>query len=340
MSSNAAFISGCAGFELTDEEIAFFRDARPWGFILFKRNIQNRQQVSALTAQLRDAIGRPDAPVLIDQEGGRVQRMGPPEWPAYPSGRAFGQLAERDSAAGLRAAWLGARLIAADLAEVGIDVDCLPVLDVPVEGAHDVIGNRAYGREPTIVAALGRAAAEGLMAGGVLPVAKHIPGHGRAGVDSHLSLPVVDVPRAALEAADFPPFAALAGLPLGMTAHVVYRAIDPDRPGTLSPVVVEEIIRGRIGFTGCLMTDDISMQALAGSLGDRSRAALDAGVDLVLHCSGRLDEMKQVATACRPLDGAAAMRAQAALDARRRPEPIDLAAARDELADLMAAAVV
>ena len=178
------------------------------------------------------------------------------------------------------------------------------------------------------------------MAGGVLPVAKHIPGHGRAGVDSHLSLPVVDVPRAALEATDFPPFAALAGLPLGMTAHVVYRAIDQDRPGTLSPVVVEEIIRGRIGFTGCLMTDDISMQALAGSLGDRSRAALDAGVDLVLHCSGRLDEMKQVAAACRPLKGAAAMRAQAALDARRRPEPIDLAAARDELADLMAAAVV
>lgn len=335
--SIAAFISGCAGPVLSAEEVAFFRGERPWGFILFKRNVETPAQVAELTAALRDAVGRPDAPVLIDQEGGRVQRMGPPHWPAYPAARRFGELFARDPDAGRRAARLGARLIAADLHACGIDVDCLPVLDVPVEGSHDVIGHRAYGIEPGVVSELGLAAAEGLMAGGVLPVVKHMPGHGRAGVDSHHALPVVDTPRETLERTDFPPFAALAGMPLGMTAHVVYGAIDPARPATLSPLVVSEIIRGRIGFAGCLMTDDLSMKALAGTTEEKTRAALDAGVDLVLHCSGEMADMRRVAAACRPLDGAAAGRAERALRFRRSPEPFDRVAGAEELAGLLAA---
>lgn len=333
-----AFISGCAGTSLSADEVAFFRDERPWGFILFRRNIKDPSQLSDLTAALRDAAGSPDAPVLIDQEGGRVQRMAAPHWPAYPPARLFGSIHRADPAAGRRAAWLGARLIAADLAAVGIDVDCLPVLDVPVEGAHDVIGNRAYGLDPATVADLGRAASDGLLAGGVLPVVKHIPGHGRAGVDSHLSLPVVNVDRAALETADFPPFAALADMPLAMTAHVVYTALDPARAATISPIVIGEVIRGLIGFRGCLMSDDISMQALAGDLADRARAALDAGCDLVLHCNGELDQMRAVAEVAGPLAGEAAERAARALAARRPPVPIDVAAARAEFAELTAVA--
>ncbi|MEJ1159444.1 beta-N-acetylhexosaminidase [Prosthecomicrobium sp. N25] len=337
--SNAAFISGCAGPVLSAEERAFFAGERPWGFILFKRNIETPAQVSDLVSSLRDAVGRPDAPVLIDQEGGRVQRMGPPHWPAYPTGRAYGDLFARDPETGRRAAWLGARLIAADLAAVGIDVDCLPVLDVPVEGAHDVIGARAYGLEPGVVATLGRAAAEGLLAGGVLPVVKHIPGHGRAGVDSHHQLPVVETSRDVLEATDFPPFAALAEMPLGMTAHVVYTALDARNPATTSGYVVEEIIRGRLGFAGALMSDDVSMKALAGTPGENARASLDAGCDLVLHCNGDLAEMKAVAAACRPLAGAAAVRTGRALAFRKSPAPFDVAAARAEFDRLMGASV-
>lgn len=335
----SAFICGASGPVLGADEIAFYRDARPWGFILFKRNCETPEQIRALTAAMRAAVGR-DAPVLIDQEGGRVQRLGPPQWPAYPTGRTYGDVFARSPDDGRRAAWLGARLMAADLTALGIDVDCLPVLDVPVEGAHDVIGHRAYGVTPGIVSELGRAAAEGLLAGGVLPVIKHIPGHGRAGVDSHHHLPVVDTPRATLEATDFPPFRDAAHLPLAMTAHVVYTSLDAATPATTSRTVIDEVIRGFIGFDGCLMSDDVSMQALSGSIGERTAAALAAGCDLALHCNGDLAEMRAVAANTPALEGRALARAERALAARRAPEPLDEAAARAEFARLTAPASV
>jgi beta-N-acetylhexosaminidase len=335
----SAFICGSSGPVLSTDEIAFYRDARPWGFILFKRNCETPEQIRALTAAMRDAVGR-DAPVLIDQEGGRVQRLGPPQWPAYPTGRTYGDVFARSRGEGSRAAWLGARLMAADLVALGIDVDCLPVLDVPVEGAHDVIGHRAYGVTASIVSELGRTAAEGLLSGGVLPVIKHIPGHGRAGVDSHHQLPVVDTPRAELEASDFLPFRDAALLPLAMTAHVVYTALDPANPATTSKTVIDEVIRGFIGFDGCLMSDDVSMQALSGSIGTRTAAALAAGCDLALHCNGVLAEMVEVAKNAPTLSGRAAERAARALAARRAPAAFDEAAARAEFARLTAPASV
>ena len=318
-----AFIAGCSGLELTRDEQAFFRDARPWGFILFKRNIDNPQQVRALTDALRETVGVAAAPILVDQEGGRVQRMGPPHWRRYPPGRAYGR-APGDALAQAELTRLGARLIADDLLSVGINVDCLPVLDVPVPGAHDVIGDRAYADDPATIASLGRAAAEGLLAGGVLPVIKHIPGHGRACADSHEALPVVQAPLAELEAVDFAPFRALADMPLAMTAHVVYTAIDPERPATTSRKVMDEVIRGSIGFDGLLMSDDLSMNALSGSLRQRVAAALGAGCDVALHCNGKLDEMTAVAEAASVLSGKAKQRAERAL-ARigHRPEPFD-----------------
>lgn len=336
----SAFITGCAGTTLSAEEVAFFRETRPWGFILFKRNCETPEQIRALTAALRAAADRPDAPILIDQEGGRVQRLGPPHWPAYPTGRTFGDLWARDRRAGLAAARLGARLIAADLFELGIDVDCLPLLDVPVEGAHDVIGHRAYGLAPDVVSQLGRAAATGLLDGGVLPVIKHIPGHGRAGVDSHLALPVVTTDRATLEATDFAPFKSCVDLPLAMTAHVIYAAIDAERPATTSKTVIDEVIRGHIGYDGCLMSDDVSMQALSGTIGERTAASLAAGCDLVLHCNGKLDEMREVAAHCRPLEGRALDRALRAEAMRRRPDGFDREAARAEFARLTGAPLV
>jgi beta-N-acetylhexosaminidase len=332
--TSLSLVCGCRGPVLDAEEAAFFAEVRPYGFILFSRNLETPEQIRTLTAALRTAAGRPEAPILIDQEGGRVQRLGPPQWPAYPEGRLFGEIAERDPRLGHRAATIGARLIAADLADLGIDVDCLPVLDVPVEGAHDVIGRRAYWTSPERVADLGRAACDGLMAGGVLPVVKHMPGHGRAGVDSHHHLPVVDTDRATLERIDFAPFRALAEMPFGMTAHVVYTAIDPDRPATTSKRVIDEVIRGHIGFSGCLMSDDVSMKALSGSLSERAAASLDAGCDLVLHCNGDLGEMREVARACRPLAGAAADRAERALAFRRTPDRADLVSLAAEFAGL------
>ena len=244
-----AFIAGCSGLSLTPDEAAFYREAMPWGFILFKRNVDNPAQVEALCAALRDSVGG-DAPILIDQEGGRVQRMGPPHWPKYPSGRILGSLHTDDPLVGRELTRLGARLIAHDLRAVGINVDCMPVLDVPTPGAHDVIGDRAYGRTPEQVAILGRAAAEGLLAGGVLPVIKHMPGHGRAGADSHLALPVVDASREELERHDFAPFRMLTDMPLAMTAHVVYTALDPDNPATTSRIVMDEIVRGHLAYDG------------------------------------------------------------------------------------------
>ena len=332
-----AFIAGCSGPELTSDERAFFRDSNPWGFILFKRNIDTPEQVRVLVVELRDMVGW-KAPVLIDQEGGRVQRLGPPYWPKYPPGSFYSTIYDINRAAGLAAAKGGARLIANDLAELGIDVDCLPLADVPVSEADPIIGDRAYGTSPEKVAAIGAAIAEGLMQGGVLPVLKHIPGHGRATADSHLNLPVVDTDRATLESSDFAAFQPLARLPLGMTAHVVFSAIDPLAPATTSGTMVQQVIRGTIGFDGLLMSDDISMNALSGTLAERSRAALAAGCDVVLHCNGKLDEMREVAAAAPTLEGEAARRADAALKQRRDPVPFDVEAARTEFTAMMAAA--
>jgi beta-N-acetylhexosaminidase len=266
--------------------------------------------------------------VLVDQEGGRVQRLGPPYWPAYPPGARYGELYDREPAAGIAAARLAGHLIAADLRPLGIDVDCLPIADVPAPGGDPVIGDRAYGSEPAKVAKIAKAIAEGLEAGGVLPVVKHLPGHGRATTDSHHKLPVVDTDRATLEAADFAAFKPLAGLPLGMTAHVVFSTIDPVAPATTSVTMVRQVIRGFIGFQGLLMSDDISMNALSGSIAERSRAALAAGCDVVLHCNGNLEEMVAVAGETPELADEAARRADAALAARKAPEEFDTEAAR------------
>ena len=335
-----AFITGLAGTAITPEERAFLQEMRPWGLILFKRNIETAAQISALNADFRETIGLPNAPVLIDQEGGRVQRLGPPQWPEYPPGGAYGRLYDRDRRKGLAAARLGGRLIAVDLATVGISVDCLPVADVPVAGADAVIGDRAYGDNPEKVAMLAGAAAEGLMEGGVLPVVKHIPGHGRATADSHASLPVVDATCEELETSDFAAFRPLARLPLAMTAHVVFTAIDPVSPATTSAKIISKVIREGIGFQGLLMSDDISMGALTGSLRERTRAALAAGCDLALHCNGNLEEMREVAAESPWLSGEAARRAEAALAARRSPAPIDEAAAREQFAALLAEVTV
>jgi len=307
-----AFICGCSSAVLTADEEAFIRDSDPWGLILFKRNVVDREQMRALTGRFRDITGRADAAVLIDQEGGRVQRMTANHWPAYPSAARLAA-ASADPAEQVQTVFLAARLIAHDLAEVGVNVDCLPVLDLPVAGSHAIIGDRAYGEDPETVARLGRSAAEGLMAGGVLPVFKHVPGHGRARSDSHLELPTVETSREELEHSDFAPFKANADLPVAMTAHVVFKAIDADRPATLSPVVVNKIIRGFIGFDGLLMSDDLSMKALSGSFRDRARALFAAGVDLALHCNGDLAEAREVAAETPVLAGKALERAEKAL---------------------------
>jgi beta-N-acetylhexosaminidase len=330
-----ALISGCAGHVLTKDEIAFFREINPWGLILFKRNIDTPEQVKALTASFRDVVGRANAPVLIDQEGGRVQRMGPPHWPRYVSARTF--LAINDSIHRREVVRLSAQLMASDLKAVGITVDCLPVMDVPIAGAHDVIGNRAYAEDPMMVASLGRATMEGVLAAGVLPVMKHIPGHGRAMVDSHLHLPTVAVSLETLRAHDFLPFQHLTDCPAAMTAHVVYEAIDPKAPGTVSRKVIQSVIRKEIGFDGLLMSDDLSMKALGGSFESRTDKAYAAGCDLVLHCNGVMEEMKSVASRARPLAGAAMRRAKAALGRiSHRPEPIEPVEAREALAQALA----
>jgi beta-N-acetylhexosaminidase len=329
-----AFITGVAGPALTTEERQFLRDAEPWGLIVFVRNIADPDALRRLVGEFRNAVGR-EAPVLIDQEGGRVQRLGPPHWPKYPPGAAYGVVYDRDREAGLAATRLGARLIASDLAELSIDVDCMPLADVRVPGSDAVIGDRAYGTDPGKVAAIAGAIAEGLADGGVLPVLKHIPGHGRATADSHKRLPVVPADRATLDATDFAAFRPLAGLPLGMTAHVVFSAIDPVAPATLSAAIVAGVIRDSIGFRGLLMSDDISMHALSGSLSARSAAAIAAGCDMVLHCNGDLAEMRAVAAAVPVLAGEAARRAAAALASKRRPAPFDVAAGRAEFFRLM-----
>ena len=326
-----AFITGISGPELTAAEREFIRAERPWGFILFKRNIETPDQVTHLVQELRKAVGEADAPVLIDQEGGRVQRLGPPHWPVYPPGAVFDSLYNIKPALGLNAARLSSRLIAADLADLGITVDCLPLADVPVAGADAVIGNRAYGTEPGKVAAIARAVTEGLEQGGVLPVLKHIPGHGRATADTHFRLPEVDTSKKELERTDFAAFQPLADLPMAMTAHVVFSALDPAHPATTSATIIEQVIRGVIGFQGLLMSDDVSMNALSGSIAERTRAIFAAGCDVVLHCNGKLDEMREVVAQTPELTGKPLERAKAALASRRAPQPFDRAAARIEL---------
>jgi beta-N-acetylhexosaminidase len=332
----AAAILGCSGLVLSDDERRFFQTVNPLGFILFARNVDTPEQVRALVQSLRDCVGRADAPVLIDQEGGRVQRLRPPHWRKAPAGEPFARLAARDMEAAKSVLRLNYRLIGRELAELGIDVDCAPVLDVPVPGAHDVIGDRAFGHTPDMVAALGRAVVDGLLDEGVLPVIKHIPGHGRSMVDSHLDLPVVEASREELEAQDFPPFRALADAPWAMTAHVVYKAIDDRAPATASVRVIDEIIRGIIGFQGVLISDDLSMKALGGSFESRTIAALDAGCDLVLHCNGDMAEMQAVAAALRPLSEAAQERVAVAARQKRKPQPFDIAAAVNQVDGMLA----
>jgi beta-N-acetylhexosaminidase len=333
--STRAFITGISGLELSAAEREFIRAERPWGFILFKRNIDTPAQVSKLVGELRAAASDSDAPILIDQEGGRVQRLGPPNWPVYPPGAVFDALYEIDPVLGLEAARLSARLIADDLIQLGITVDCLPLADVPVEGADAVIGNRAYGTEPGKVAAIARAVTEGLQQGGVLPVLKHIPGHGRATADTHFRLPEVDTARKELERTDFAAFQPLADLPMAMTAHVVFSALDPAHPATTSATIIAQVIRGVIGFQGLLMSDDVSMNALAGSIAERTRAIVTAGCDMVLHCNGKLDEMQEVARETPELSGMALQRAERALASRKPAQPFDRQAARVQLDGLI-----
>ena len=320
-----AVIFGCEGPVLNDWERDFFSDHNPLGFILFARNCEDPEQVRALVAALRETIGRTEAPVLIDQEGGRVARLKPPHWRAPPAPGRFGLIAGRDRERAHEAVRLNARLIAADLMDLGITVDCAPALDLPTPGADAVIGDRAFGADAEIIADLGRAFCEGLLAGGVLPVIKHMPGHGRARVDSHLEMPVVEAPRAELEMSDFRPFTALADAPWAMTGHVVYAAIDPDNPATTSRTVIGEVIRGLIGFDGVLVTDDLSMGALAGNFADRAAAALEAGCDLVLHCNGEPDEMTEVARGVTSLSAEAERRLAAAAARPAAPETVDRA---------------
>lgn len=333
-----AVVFGLAGPALAAAERDFFRSADPLGFILFARNCESPAQVRALVADLRETVGRADAPVLIDQEGGRVARLGPPHWPARPAAARYGALMDRGEDIAAEAAWLGARLIARDLFDLGITVDCAPVLDLPVPGAHDVIGERAFAADAATVSRLGRAFCDGLLAGGVLPVVKHVPGHGRARADSHRALPTVETPLDALAATDFAPFRALADMPWAMTAHVLFPAIDPAAPVTVSATAIASVVRGTIGFDGVLVSDDLAMAALSGAPGVRARAALAAGCDVALHCSGDLPAMAEIADAARRIDAAGAARLARAAQAAHAPEPFDAAAAEARLGALLAGA--
>lgn len=325
---------GLSGLALTDDERAFFKAVDPAGYILFKRNCADRAQLRALTDELRVIAGRGNVPILIDQEGGRVARLQPPEWPAFPTAERFDALYEVAPVSAIEAARVNAQAIGTVLAEVGINVDCLPLLDVRDPSGHDIIGDRAFGSEPMRVAALGRAVIEGLWAAGVVGVVKHIPGHGRAMADSHIELPVVTADAETLET-DLAPFAALHGAPMAMTAHVVYTAWDAERCATLSPFVIGEIIRKRIGFDGLLMSDDLGMQALSGGFGERAAGVLAAGCDIALHCSGVMDEMVAAADAVGEIAPEARLRldrAMATVAAQASGESLDaLLTKRDAL---------
>jgi len=328
-----AFIAGCEGTSLSASEVKFIERTNPWGLILFGRNVETPQQITSLTSHFRKITTRPDAPVLIDQEGGRVQRLGPPVWRKYPSANRYSQLYDNDPLLALKQIRLITRLMAQDLHDIGINVDCLPVLDVPQPGAHQIIGDRAYGVTPERVSVLARAAVTGLMQGGVLGVIKHIPGHGRAMSDSHLSLPQVDTSYDELLHSDFLPFAALSDMPMAMTAHVVYSAIDPDNPATMSKTVINDIIRQGIAYNGLVMTDDLSMKALSGDFADRAARAIAAGCDITLHCNGNMREVEAVAEGSGALSGESLVRAKAALDCCLEPQPFDQNEAEQALKD-------
>ncbi len=325
-------IFGLAGPALTSDERAFFRDAEPLGFILFKRNVGHRMQLRALTDSLRDLTGRDALPVLIDQEGGRVARMAPPEWPAFPAGPAFDRLYDIAPMSAIQAARANGEALGQMLHEVGITVDCAPLLDVVQPDTTEAITSRAFGSEPMRVAALGRAMLEGLRAGGVVGVVKHMPGHGRARVDTHHHLPTVSASARELEI-DLEPFRTLNGAGMGMTSHIVFQAWDTDRPATLSPIVIEQVIRGAIGFDGLLMTDDIDMKALTGSAADKATGALAAGCDVVLDCWARMDEMTAMAEAIHDAGPATLARLDRAMAMRDVPEGdfADAVARRDAL---------
>jgi beta-N-acetylhexosaminidase len=322
-----AFISGCSGTSLNDAERRLFAESRPCGLIVFARNCATPDQLRALVASFKDAVESEDVLILIDQEGGRVQRLRPPHWRNMPPARCYGRMYEKDAKAGRVAAFAGARLIAQELFDLGINVNCTPVLDVPEAGAHEIIGDRAYSTNPDVVAALGRSVMDGTLAGGVLPVIKHVPGHGRARADSHLSLPRIDVAERDLRAIDFRPFQALRDAPLAMTAHVLLPCYDERRPASVSPVIMREVIRGLIGLEGLVMSDDIGMKALGGPFADRARDVIAAGCDVALHCSGDFAEMVETASAVPPLDGVAAERFARARSFLRAPEPFDAAEA-------------
>ena len=325
-----ATIFGCSGLALTADERAFYRDADPFGFIVFARNVDNPDQVRRLTSDLREAVGR-DAPILVDQEGGRVQRLRAPHWrewlPPLDQVAASGSQAARGMA-------IRSRIIAHELRAVGIDANCAPCADLATDATHPFLRNRCYGSDPAQVAAIARAVADAHLAGGVLPVPKHMPGHGRSTADTHHDLPTVTTDPATLDATDFAPFRALADLPLAMTAHVVFAAFDAVLPATQSPAMID-VIRNRIGFRGLLMTDDLNMQALSGTLADRAARAIAAGCDIALHCKGDLDEMKAVASAAGTMGDATLLRARSALAARRTPDAVDIAALEADLSVIL-----
>lgn len=323
--------------ELSAAERDLYRDANPLGFILFARNIDTPDQVRRLTAELRAAVGRPDAPIMIDQEGGRVQRLRPPHWTDYPAMAKFGGKAGADPAGAAECVELVYRLIADDLSALGIDVDCAPVLDLPAPDGHAIIGDRAFSDDPDIIALLGQACCDGLSAGGVMPVIKHIPGHGRATADSHLELPHVETGRDVLEATDFAPFRALSHAPAGMTAHIVYDDLDPENPGSSSRTVVEDVIRGHIGFDGLLFSDDVCMKALAGPLAARVTSVLDAGCDVALHCDGNFDDMVAIAAACPQMRAESVVRLTAARSSSADSQSIDRDAAERRISAFLRA---
>lgn len=328
---SGAYIFGCEGLRLSSAEHRFFASANPWGFILFARNVEDRAQLSALTAELRACVGW-NAPILIDQEGGRVQRMRAPHWREYPAALDQMQMAGKANAA--RAMYVRNRLIAAELAEVGIDVNCAPLADVIWPVSHPVLRNRCYGSDVETVVEMCLEAERGLLDGGVLPVLKHIPGYGRAVVDGHKDLPRVDVRREELDRVDFAPFKRLTHMAMGMTAHIVFPCID-ELPATTSPRAMR-VIREDIGFDNLIMTDDISMEALSGTIGERARASLDAGCDIALHCNGKMADMEAVAEACGTMTDAMVTRAERALAQRKSPTDVDILALEDEFRTLVA----
>ncbi len=336
-----AAIYGFEGTVLTADEIAFFKETQPLGFIVFKRNCESRQQLRALTDSLRELTGREQLPILIDQEGGRVARLGAPEWEVIPPAAIFDELAQKtELSKAERGVYLQARIIAAQLTDVGISVNCAPLADIPAPDAHDIIGDRAFGKTAPQVVKLARQQSEGLMAGGILPILKHIPGHGRAMADSHEDLPVVEAALAELEASDFIPFRELADIPLGMTAHIIYTALDDKLTATQSPKLLK-FIREKIGFGGLLMSDDLSMKALGGTFRERAEITLQAGCDVLLHCNGKMDEMTQVASGAQAMTEKAYARMDAAwkqLEAKsQHHDKVELVDIRTELSEILAA---